>query len=162
MDDGDVAPPHDHLVLVEDKWPILDRGRGSLGQKHPTLTGIYEVTVMKITGARGACRQKSFADTSGGSSYRQNSPNCRRTPPAKAPPRILHRPHTRGVRSHETEQQKGRKGCQMGQLAGRCARAWMPCHQTQLLGRPHTPRPILWGHQTPWPKSQAVEPTKSS
>ena len=50
-DDGDAAPPHDHLVLVEDKWPILDRGRGSLGQKHPTLTGIYEVTVMKITGA---------------------------------------------------------------------------------------------------------------
>ena len=34
-DDGDAAPPHDHLVLVEDKWPILDRGRGSLGQKKP-------------------------------------------------------------------------------------------------------------------------------
>ena len=34
-DDGDAAPPHDHLVLVEDKWPILDRERGSLGQKKP-------------------------------------------------------------------------------------------------------------------------------
>ena len=34
-DDGDAAPPHDHLVLVEDKWPILDRGRGRLGQKTP-------------------------------------------------------------------------------------------------------------------------------
>ena len=22
-DDGDAAPPHDHLVLVEDKWPIV-------------------------------------------------------------------------------------------------------------------------------------------
>ena len=21
-DDGDAAPPHDHLVLVEDKWPM--------------------------------------------------------------------------------------------------------------------------------------------
>ena len=49
--DGDATPPHDHLVLVEDKWPILDRERGSLGQKNPTLTSIYEVTVMKITGA---------------------------------------------------------------------------------------------------------------
>ena len=34
-DDGDAAPPHDHLVLVEDKWPILDRERGSIGQKKP-------------------------------------------------------------------------------------------------------------------------------
>ena len=34
-DDGDAAPPHDHLVLVEDKWHILDRERGSLGQKKP-------------------------------------------------------------------------------------------------------------------------------
>ena len=35
LDDGDAAPPHDHLVLVEDKWPILDREQGSLGQKKP-------------------------------------------------------------------------------------------------------------------------------
>ena len=34
-DDGDAAPPYDHLVLVEDKWTILDRERGSLGQKKP-------------------------------------------------------------------------------------------------------------------------------
>ena len=34
-DDGDAAPPHDHLVLVEDKWPILDWERGGLGQKKP-------------------------------------------------------------------------------------------------------------------------------
>ena len=107
----------------------------------------------------GHAAKTSFADTSGGSSYRQNSPNCRRTPPAKAPPRILHRPHTRGVRSHETEQQKGRKGCQMGQLAGRCARARMACHQTKALGRPHTPRPISSVGQTPGLKPQAVEPT---
>ena len=25
-DDGDAAPPHDHLVLVEDKWPMLETG----------------------------------------------------------------------------------------------------------------------------------------
>ena len=59
-DDGDAAPPYDHLVLVEDKWPMLDRGRGSLGQKNPTLTSIYEVTVMKITSARGAYRQNAL------------------------------------------------------------------------------------------------------
>ena len=47
----------------------------------------------------------------------------------------------------------------MGQLVERCARAWMACHQTQLLGRPHTQRPISSVGQTPWPKSQAVEPT---
>ena len=35
VDDGDAAPPHDHLVLVEDKWPILDREGSSLGQKKP-------------------------------------------------------------------------------------------------------------------------------
>ena len=34
-DDGDAAPPYDHLVPVEDKWTILDRERGSLGQKKP-------------------------------------------------------------------------------------------------------------------------------
>ena len=107
----------------------------------------------------GNAAKTPFADTPGGSSYHQISPNCRRTPPAKAPARILHRPHARGVRSHQTKQQKGSKCCQMRQLAGRCARAWMVCHQTQVLGRPHTPRPISSVGQTPWPKSQAVEPT---
>ena len=34
-DDGDAAPRRDHLVLVEDKWPILDWERGGLGQKKP-------------------------------------------------------------------------------------------------------------------------------
>ena len=101
-----------------------------------------------------------FVDTPAGSSYRQTRPNCRRTPPAKAPVRIMYRTHARGVSHDETAQQKGSKCCQMGQLAGRCARAWMACHQTQVLGRPHTPRPISLGDQTPCLKSQAVEPTK--
>ena len=100
-----------------------------------------------------------FADTPGGSSYRQTRPNCRRTPPPKAPARTLHRPHARGVSHDETEQQKGRKGCQMGQLAEGCARARMACHQTQVLGRPRTPRPISPVGQTPGLKPQAVEPT---
>ena len=108
----------------------------------------------------GNAAKTPFADTPGGSSYRQTRSNCRRTPPAKVPARILHRPHARGVRSHETEQQKGRKGCQMGQLARRCARAWMVCHQTQALGRFHTPRPVSSLGRTPGLKSQAVEPTK--
>ena len=34
-DDGDAAPPHDHLVLVEDKWPMLHCGLDGLGQKKP-------------------------------------------------------------------------------------------------------------------------------
>ena len=108
----------------------------------------------------GHAAKTPFADTPGGSSYHQISPNCRRTPPAKAPARILHRPHARGVRSHQTKQQKGRKCCQMGQLARRCARAWMVCHQTQALGRPHTPRPVSPLGRTPGLKSQSVEPTQ--
>ena len=107
----------------------------------------------------GHATKTPFADTSGGSSYRQISPNCRRTPPPKAPARTLHRPHARGVRNDETEQQKGQKGCQMGQLAEGCARARMACHQTQVLGRPRTPRPISPVGQTPGLKPQAVEPT---
>ena len=108
----------------------------------------------------GHTAKTPFADTLGGSSYRQTRPNCRRTPPAKAPARTLHRPHARGVRLHETEQQKGRKGCQMGQLAGRCARARMVCHQTQVLGRPHTLRPVSSLGRNPGLKSQAVETTQ--
>ena len=34
-DDGDAAPPHDHLVLVEDKWPMLHCGLDGLRQKTP-------------------------------------------------------------------------------------------------------------------------------
>ena len=47
----------------------------------------------------------------------------------------------------------------MGQLAEGCAMAWMVCYQTQTLGRPHTPRPISMGDQTPCLKPQAAEPT---
>ena len=48
----------------------------------------------------------------------------------------------------------------MGQLVERCARAWMACHQTQVLGRPHTQRPVSPLGRTPGLKSQAVEPTR--
>ena len=34
-DDGDATPPHDHLVLVEDKWPMLHCGLDGLRQEKP-------------------------------------------------------------------------------------------------------------------------------
>ena len=34
-DDGDAASPHDHLVLVEDKWSMLHCGLDGLRQKTP-------------------------------------------------------------------------------------------------------------------------------